>query len=141
MPVLPRFPFSGCIKVLILILYVVLGHSLELWKDAHKADPGQRGGFVCTFHESGPAILLGERRIPYKVTQDNTPLGPVFRLLRTKYDSNTERDVVGELSTRSDVSNHTLLGTLTLLAVEYLSFENRSRGCGIFCHLWYCGTL
>eukprot|EP00752_Nemacystus_decipiens_P011523 g10232.t1 len=47
------------LAVLILILYVVLGHSLELWKDAHKAGPGQRGGFVCTFHESGPAILLG----------------------------------------------------------------------------------
>ncbi|CAB1118081.1 unnamed protein product [Ectocarpus sp. CCAP 1310/34] len=45
------------LAVLILILYVVLGHSLELWKDAHKADAS--GGFLCTFHESGPAILLG----------------------------------------------------------------------------------
>ena len=69
----PTLSLFRVYQVLILILYVVLGHSLELWKDAHKADPGQRGGFVCTFHESGPAILLGERRIPYKVTQDNTP--------------------------------------------------------------------
>lgn len=47
-------------QVAILILYVVLGHSLELWTSSHKADPSARKGFLCTFHESGPAILLGK---------------------------------------------------------------------------------
>jgi NhaP-type Na+/H+ or K+/H+ antiporter len=62
--------FEIPLAVLILLLYIVLGHSLEMWKemraerDAAYAHAGivtqhKRSRFLCTFHESGPAILLG----------------------------------------------------------------------------------
>jgi hypothetical protein len=61
------------LAVLILVLYIVLGHSLELWKEHQAADAAARSflmpitrqghrrpkPLLCTFHESGPAILLG----------------------------------------------------------------------------------
>ena len=34
-----------------------------------------------------------------------------------------------------DLSNDALFGADTLVDVEQSSFENRSRGCVIFCHL------
>eukprot|EP00611_Tribonema_gayanum_P014358 TRINITY_DN25716_c0_g1_i1.p1 TRINITY_DN25716_c0_g1~~TRINITY_DN25716_c0_g1_i1.p1 ORF type:complete len:163 (-),score=20.03 TRINITY_DN25716_c0_g1_i1:113-601(-) len=66
-----RVLYEVPLAVLILILYVVLGHSLELWKDHQAADAAARSylqpitrhrppkPLLCTFHESGPAILLG----------------------------------------------------------------------------------
>mmetsp|Transcript_9151 Transcript_9151/g.13737 ORF Transcript_9151/g.13737 Transcript_9151/m.13737 type:complete len:586 (-) Transcript_9151:36-1793(-) len=52
------------LAVLILTLYIIMGHGLELWKDHQMADvqpsfDNQPKPLLCTFHESGPAILLG----------------------------------------------------------------------------------
>jgi hypothetical protein len=66
-----RVVYEIPLAVLILILYIVLGHSLELWKNHQQADAAAKSflmpitrrrqpkALLCTFHESGPAILLG----------------------------------------------------------------------------------
>ena len=66
-----RVVYEIPLAVLILILYIVLGHSLELWKDHQQREAHNRSfhapitrhrrprALLCTFHESGPAILLG----------------------------------------------------------------------------------
>ena len=70
-------------------------------------------------------------------TQGNTPPGRIFE---ARYSAPSTipipNDTLSE-SCRFDISNDTVLGTHTLLALKQPSFKNRSRGCVFLRHLRY----
>jgi len=69
------------------------------------------------------------------MTQDNTPPGPIFKAQLLCSEDVYKTDDTFSDSCRRDISNAALFGAVTLVTVEYLSFENCSRECVILCHV------
>ena len=115
------------------------GHTCINWTQP-KVWPGQ--AFLGT--ELIPLPTRLRRLVAANMTQDNPP--PVISFQSSvspkMHNSRTERRVFGQLLYRRDLSTAALLGTGALLAVEYSSFENRSKG-GVFilCHMLYLHLL
>ena len=69
------------------------------------------------------------------MTQDNTPPSPISKLdYSTTKRTHRRKDTFAE-SSRLDGFNAAVFGPATVAAVEKSSFENRSRGYVILCHI------